>query len=99
MAGSKYFRPKMSVKQCYTYGFIGAPLASSGLFVYGYFILAFTPNFVAALSGILTPMLGLGIGLQALLYFLEYRRIDHAEEVLIDQAKAALGENDSDSMG
>jgi len=97
-SGSRFWFPNTKVKICYTYGFIGAPIASSGLLVYGYYILAFTPNFIAALGGVLTPALGIGISLQAFFYWLEYRRIDRTEGFLIAQAKAVI-ENDSDAMG
>ena len=95
--GSRFWFPHTSVKKSYSYGFIGAPLASAGLFVYGWFILAYTPNFVAALSGVLTPMLGLGIGLQAFFYWLEWRRIDRVEDQMIVTAKEEL-QSDSDVM-
>lgn len=95
---SRFWCPNRSIKQCYALGYIGAPFASTGLLVYGYFILSNTPNWVSALSGILTPMLGLGIGLQAVLYWLEWRRIDRNEATLISEAKAKKAD-DSDSVG
>lgn len=98
LSGFKYYRPKTTVKQAYSYGFIGAPFATSGLLVYGYFILANTPNWVAAVSGILTPMLGLGIGLQGVFYWLEFRRIQRNEDSMIEIAKAKV-KDERDAMG
>lgn len=99
VAGSRWYLPKMPLKRCYTFGYIGAPFATSGLLVYGYFLMSTTPNWVAALSAILTPMLGIGISAQAFLYWLEYRRIEHNEKNMIELAKAKVRlANDADAM-
>jgi hypothetical protein len=90
LAGTRWYFPKMTVKRCYSFGFIGAPFASSGLLVYGYFLISSVPNWIAAVSTVLTPMLGVGIGLQGFIYWLEYRRIDHNEAIMIEQAKTII---------
>lgn len=97
MSGSRWYFPKIGVKKAYSYGFIGAPFATTGLLIYGYFILTNTQTWVSALGGILTPMLGIGIGLQAIQYWLEWRRIDRNEAKMISIAKKKVS-NDSDTL-
>jgi hypothetical protein len=80
LAGRRFYFPGTSVKRCYTYGYSGAPLATVGCITYGYYILSNTDNFLSALGAISTPMFGTGITAQAVLYMLEYRRIDRNEK-------------------
>lgn len=79
LSGRKWWAPKTALARSYEYGVRGAPLASTGALVYGWYILSNTPNWPSALSGISTPMFGIGIALQAVLYWLEIRRIKHSE--------------------
>lgn len=97
LSGSRWWFPHKKLKDSYSMGFIGAPFAASGLWVYGWFILANTPNLFSALGGVLTPILGVGIGFQAVLYWLEWRRITRNEAIMIAEAKAHI-QDDSDSM-
>lgn len=99
LSGTRWYFPHSTVKRCYSYGFIGAPIASSGLLVYGYFLISAVPNWIAAISATLTPMLGLGIGFQGIVYWLEWRRIDRNEEIMIRQAKTIVAAaNDADAV-
>lgn len=79
LGGRRFWFPRMDPKRCYTWGYAGAPIAFVGTVTYGYFILSNTPNFWSAMSGVSTPLFGLGIMGQAALYLLEYRRIDRNE--------------------
>lgn len=90
VAHSRFFLSRMKVKTCYQIGVAGAPLASSGLFVYGWFLLENTPTWTSALGAVLTPMLGTGILIQALFYLLEARRIGRNEAKMIDEAKRVI---------
>lgn len=90
LSGSRWYFPHMPLKKSYSYGFIGAPVASAGLFVYGWFILSNTANFMSAMGAFLTPMLAAGISLQAIQYWLEYRRIDRNEQAMIAVAKKKI---------
>lgn len=74
-------------KLAYRRGYTFTPLVVSGLIVYGITILANTPNFMAALSGFLTPMLAVGIAFQGMRLWLESRRIQRTEETLLDMKK------------
>lgn len=82
LAGRRWYFPKHDLKRCYSYGVTGAPMATAGAFVYGWFILSNTPTFLSALGGVSTPMFGLGISMQAVLYWLEVRRIRRNEEII-----------------
>ena len=86
MAGSRWWFPRTSLAKSYRWGVTGAPLATAGCWVYGWFILSGTETVWSALSGIATPMFGLGISIQAGFYWLESRRIDNAERILKRQA-------------
>lgn len=86
LSGSKWYFPKTRLAKAYRWGYTGAPLATMGTWVYAYYILSGTETFWSALSGISTPMFGLGISIQALFYWLESRRIDNAEWILTRQA-------------
>lgn len=81
--GMRWYFPRAQVKHCYVLGCLGAPLASTGLFVYAFYTAKATPTWVSAMSAVLTGMLGLGIALQAFFYWLEWRRIEHNEQVMI----------------
>lgn len=82
MAGRRFWFPATTIKRCYAYGFSGAPIATAGLITYGYFILSYVPSPWALMTGLSTPLFGVGIAAQALLYYLEYRRIDRNEKRL-----------------
>lgn len=101
LSGFPWFRPKARLKDCYRWGFTGAPIATSGCLVYGYYILSNTDNVWSALSGISTPLFGVGVSVQAFIYWLEWRRIDKAERALIVIAKteAKAQADDTDTMG
>lgn len=83
LAGRRFYFRRTPLKRCYRYGYTWAPLATIGTWVYAYYIIRGTQNFWSALGAISTPMFGLGISLQAVLYWLEYRRIDRNEKRLI----------------
>lgn len=86
-----YGSRRKALRRAYT----SAPLAVSGLIVYGLFILANTGgNFISALSGVLTPFLGLGLFLVSLMYVLEDRRLEHAEPAVIEELLAEEAERD-----
>jgi hypothetical protein len=91
LARSRFWFPHMSLKHCYQLGYNGAPIGSSGLFVYGFYLLEGTPNWTSALGTVLTPMLGLGLLLQGGVYWLESRRIERAEHQMILFAQSAKG--------
>jgi hypothetical protein len=93
LSGSRWYLPRTPLKTSYRWGYTGAPAATMGAFVYGYFILSGTPTFLSALGGVSTPMFGLGISLQAVLYWLESRRIDRNERILTEQAKAEIADD------
>lgn len=83
LSNSRWYFPKTTLKKAYRWGYTGAPIATVGTWVYGWFILSNTDNFLSALGGVATPIFGLGISIQAGFYWLESRRIDHNERVLI----------------
>lgn len=96
LAHSRFYFPHLSLKKCYMYGFIGAPMAVSGLAVYSIFLLMATPDFWAAITAVLTPFLALGVGIQAFFYWLEFRRIEHNEEDITDNIADILKEKEGD---
>lgn len=89
LSHSRFYFPHTPLKQCYQFGYNGAPIASAGLFVYGFYLLEGTPNWTSALGTLLTPLLGLGVLLQGVAYWLEARRIEDAEQGMIRLAVAA----------
>lgn len=99
---SRWFKPNASLRKCYQKGYQGAPVASAGLFVYGYFLLANTGNWLSALGAVLTPALGIGVLLQGGLYWLEARRIEHVEKAMTGialQVKEIGLHSDADGTG
>ena len=96
MSGSRFYFPRTSLKKSYQWGYTGAPVATMGTFVYGYYILAGTPNFLSALGGVSTPMFGMGVSITAVLYWLESRRIERNEQILTEQAVEVI-RNDLDT--
>jgi hypothetical protein len=86
LSGTRWWFPHAALQKCYRWGYTGAPMATTGCLVYGYYILSGTPNFLSALGGVATPMFGLGISVQAVFYWLESRRIEHNELVLREAA-------------
>lgn len=93
MSGSRWYFPKTELKNSYKYGYIGAPIATAGALVYGWFILSATPTFLSALGGVSTPCFGIGISVMAVFYWLESRRIHQRERVLTREAKARLADD------
>lgn len=83
LTGSRFYFPRTSLTTSYRWGYTGAPMATVGALVYGWFILSGTPTFLSALGGVSTPMFGIGISIQALFYWLESRRIARNERTLI----------------
>lgn len=89
LAGRRFWFPNMTLQRCYQLGYTGAPMATAGALVYGYYILnnAFQQSdsytiFLSATSGVATPSFGIGISLQAVLYWLEARRIERNEKII-----------------
>ena len=97
--GAKWypFRCK-HVQNAYRWGCAGAPAAVAGLGVYTYYLfLATNGNVWSAISACLTPALGLGIGLNAIMYWFESRRIERVENQLITRKVAEI--NDERNFG
>ena len=97
--GARWYPFRMHhVQQAYRWGYTGAPAAVAGLGVYSYYLfLATNGNIWGAISACLTPALGIGIGLNAIMYWLESRRIDRIERQLTRRKIADLqDERDSD---
>lgn len=92
VSGSRWYFPDAKLTSCYRWGYIGAPIATAGALVYGYFILSGTPTFLSALGGVSTPLFGIGISVQAFLYWLESRRISHRERDLRRVEKARIAD-------
>lgn len=92
LSGSRWYFPNTTLKSAYRYGYIGAPIATAGALVYGWYILSGTPTFLSALGGVSTPLFGIGISAQALFYWLESRRIAHREVVITREVKARLAD-------
>lgn len=86
LSHTRFWFPNTPIKRCYQIGYSGAPAAVAGLLVYGYFLMLNTVTWLSALGAVLTPLLGVGIGLQACVYWLEARRIEHAELGMIRKA-------------
>lgn len=89
LSHTRIWFPRKSLRKCYQLGYTGAPVASAGLLVYGYYILSNTPTWLSALGGMLTPLLGLGVLFQGVVYGLESRRIERRERQMIAIAKHA----------
>lgn len=99
LSGRRFYFPGTPLKTCYRYGYSGAPIATMGALVYGWYILSNTENWSSALSGVSTPCFGIGISLQAVLYWLEYRRIQRNEPAALRDIRSAVraDERDRDS--
>ena len=97
--GARWYLKVRHLQQAYRWGYTGAPAAVAGLGVYTYYLfLATGGNVWNAISVCLTPALGIGIGLNGLMYWLESRRIDRAEKSLTERKIAELSdERDADS--
>lgn len=87
LAHTRFFRRNMPLRKCYEYGYRGAPLASSGLFVYSWYIISNTVGWLSALGSVLVGFLGFGILLQGMAYWLESRRLETLEHQLILSAQ------------
>ena len=88
-AGRRYYFPNTGLKKCYRFGYTGAPFATAGALVYGYYLVRGLPDFWSALGSISTPIFGIGISAQAVIYWLEVRRITRNEVKLTAEAKQA----------
>lgn len=84
MAGRRFWFPNMSLKRCYQFGYTGAPAATAGCLVYGYYLVTGNPDFWVAMGAVSTPIFGIGISGQAILYWLEVRRISRNEVILTE---------------
>lgn len=93
LCGFPWYFPNTPVKRSYTRGYTGAPAAVIGLSVYAYYIITNTQTWSSALSAGVTPLLALGITIQAVLYWLEVRRIENVEDILIANAKGLVVED------
>lgn len=82
LSGRRWYFPRTNLKRCYAYGYIGAPMATLGSLVYGWFILSNTETPLSAMGGLATPLFGIGISLQAGLYWLENRRLERNEGII-----------------
>lgn len=74
-SGSRFFLPKWSRRRSYRFGIAGAPIMCSCLLFYSIAIFAGTPNWPAALGGVLAPLMCIGVGLNAISFGLEIRRV------------------------
>lgn len=86
LIGSRWFRSSVSLRCAYQKGYQGAPVASAGMFVYGFYLIENTHDWTSAIGAVLTPLLGLGVLLQGGLYWIETRRIEHVEQAMTDIA-------------
>lgn len=91
---TRFWFPKKSLRKCYQNGYTGAPLATSGMLVYGYYIVSNTPTWLSALGSVLVGFLGIGVGAQGILYWLEARRIERNEATLIKVYQQAVTDNE-----
>lgn len=89
LSHSRFYFCGTSLRRCYQIGYTGAPIAASGLFVYGYYLLENTTTWSSAMGTIGTTFFALGVLLQGFVYWLEARRIETKERQLIRIAKAA----------
>ena len=88
MAGRHWFFSRIPLATCYRLGVTGAFPAFTGTTTYGYFIFSNTPDNVwSAVAAVSTPLFGIGVLLQAFLYWLEARRLEHNKEILFSQAR------------
>jgi hypothetical protein len=92
IGGRRFYFPNMSLKRCYRWGYTGAPLATIGSFVYGYYLVSGLNDFWSAMGSISTPIFGIGVSAQAVIYRLEVRRIERNEAVLTESRKSAKQE-------
>lgn len=97
LSGFPWYFPNAPVKRCYVRGYTGAPAAVIGLSVYAYYIIENTNTWPSALSAVVTPLLALGISIQAMLYWLEVRRIENVEDILIADAKNMVSDEHDDN--
>lgn len=89
LAGRRFWFPNTPLARCYRYGVTGAFPASMGTWVYAGYILPNTENFSSAMGAVSTPMFGMGVALQAFLYWLEARRIEQNQVLLMEQRQIA----------
>lgn len=90
-AHSRFWFPRWSLRRCYQLGYNGAPIAAGGLFVYGFYLIENSQYWTSALAAVLTPLLGLGVLGQGVVYWLEARRLERVERELIRIAKQVKG--------
>lgn len=85
-----WFRDR-ALRRCYQIGYAGAPIASAGLFVYGYYLIENTVTWSSTLGATGTMFFAVGLLLQGFVYWLESRRLETAERQLIAIAKSVKG--------
>jgi hypothetical protein len=85
---TRFWFPNTPIRRCYQIGYSAAPAATAGLLVYGWFLVTNTETWLSAVGAVLPPMLGFGIGLQSVMYWLEARRIERVELHMIRKAQA-----------
>jgi hypothetical protein len=87
LAHSRWYFPNTTLRRCYQFGYTGAPIASAGLFVYGFYLIEHTELWSSVIGACVTPFLGVGVLLQGGMYWLEARRMERAEREMIRIAK------------
>lgn len=79
-----FFRPHVPLRLCYQKGYLGAPLAASGMLVYAWYIVdSIEGGWLSALGSVLVGFLGVGVMLQGAVYWLEARRLERVERHMI----------------
>lgn len=96
LSGFPWWFPNTPIRRSYAMGYTGAPAAVIGLGVYAYFIIMNTQTWSSALSAVLTPVLALGISIQAFTYWLEVRRIEAVEDRVLATARIVVDDEHRD---
>lgn len=84
---TRFYFPNKPLRHCYQIGYRGAPVASAGLFVYGYYLIEGTPTWTSAVGTVGTTFFAFGVLLQGGVYWLEARRLERLERHMINIAK------------
>jgi hypothetical protein len=87
LAGRRWFFNRMPLWTCYRLGVTGAFFASPAGWVYGYYLFNNTPNAWSAVAAVSTPCFATGIALQAVLYWLEARRLERNMAIGVAKAR------------
>jgi len=74
-SGSRFFFPTWSRRRTYRFGIASAPIICACLIFYSIAIFSGTPNWPSALGGVFAPLACVGVGLNAISFGLEIRRI------------------------